>query len=780
MELDPQLLKQLLETFRVELEEQLQVITDGLLRLEKRLKKETRQDTLNAIFRAAHNIKGSARAIEIQDVSDIAHRLENLFSTLKEQNTKPSAGIVDLCLETLDRVRDAMAAHGGDTQVNRDYADLFARLDAAVNAETAEATVTSDVAGSDEPADVRTSGSDTGVSNIEAASAGADEEPAPDSRPAPETPAEAAPGAVAAMQQGGPEMIRVTTDKLDRVAALVEELQLAKIGMDDHFAGIQRLANKMQGLATLWSRSTSMLNRRAKRALPDDIQQLFHKSLDAVEELNALSNRMHKDMRSTTNRLGHVSNTLQGDVRMLRLVPASTLLRPMLRSVRDIARELGKRVHLELVGDDIEMDRAVLEGLRDPLTHLLRNAIDHGIEAPDKRRESGKPEEGQIRIEVSREGGQILLSVRDDGKGVDLSRIGQIAENKGLLDARAANDLSEEELLDLIFHPGFSSKEIITQVSGRGVGLDVVRANLRELKGQVAIETEVGRGTAFNLRVPLTLTTERGLQVRAGGEEFVIPSTAVERILDVTPADVLEVEASQAVMLDGRPIPLRDLGATLELSPTDTQGKSSFHLVVVSKGWRAVAFLVHEVIGEREIVIKRLGAPLVSVRNTSGATLTGSGDIIMVLNTSDLVESSLNGGARSRVVTAAPEEIEEMPSRVLVVDDSITTRTLERNILEVHGYDVTVAMNGSEAWDILQNDSFDLVVTDIEMPIMTGFELTERIKQDERLVETPVIIVSSLSSDAEKERGIEVGADAYIVKGHFETQALLDVVRRLI
>ncbi len=789
MDLDPALLAQLMAAFRVELEDQLQTITDGLIKLEKRQRKDTRQEVLNEIFRAAHNVKGSARGVGVAKVAEIAHHLESVFSSLRQSNTKPSAALIDLCLETVDAVRDAMAAFDQQDAPARDHEDLYQRLQAAGAAP-----------GRSRPRAQRLrrrggNGKEATPESSAPAAADASGVSAESSASTPDvqaSPAETSSDSPAAAGRANPgngstdsrtpapanEVVRVAVDKLDRVSALVEELQVAKIGMDDHCAGLKSFCAQVAQLGQEWARALPTAP-GAESGLPAGVHQLLRVSNDALVTLGEAAVRMHKTMRSTSSRVSLVSSTLDSDVRMLRLVPAATLLRPMVRTVRDIARDLDKDIALEIRGDDIEMDRAVLEGVRDPLIHLLRNAIDHGIETAADRARAGKASQGRIEVDVRSEGGQIYITIQDDGGGIDADAIAEAAVRKKLVQPAEAAHMSPREKLELIFRPGFSSKEIITDVSGRGVGLDVVRANMRELKGAVEIATTPGQGTTFTLRLPLTLTTERGLEVKAAGQKFVIPSTSVDRILELAAEDIVAVQTGHAILIDGAAVPLRPLRTALELAGDGLARQDRYEVVVISKGWQRVAFLVDEVLGEREIVVKRLRAPLVSVRNVSGATLTGSGEVIMVLNSGDLLNSAMRSGSYAAAFASVAEEAVAAP-RILVVDDSITTRTLERNILETHGYEVSIAADGKDAWDILQNETFDLIVTDIEMPQLNGFDLTKRIKDSERFEDTPVVIVSSLQKDEEKRRGIEVGADAYIVKGEFESRVLVDVVKQLV
>jgi two-component system, chemotaxis family, sensor kinase CheA len=490
--------------------------------------------------------------------------------------------------------------------------------------------------------------------------------------------------------------------------------------------------------------------------------------------------RLAKDMGRSVNRLSLLSEALQSQARTMRLVPMSTLLQPMARSVRDIARELGKNVNYQVTGGDVEMDRPVLEGIKDPLMHLLRNAIDHGIETPDERRAKGKAETGTLSISVDTRGNQISVIVRDDGAGINVDSIVRKAVSKKLITTAEVQTMSRAEKLDVVFRPGFSSKEIITDISGRGVGLDVVLSSMRSLKGRVQLDSVEGEGSTFTLTVPLTLSTEHGLLVRAGKAVFALPITSVERVMDVDPSELTEVEASQALVIGGTAVPVRELAAVLDLETNSGMARERLVVVVVAKGWQRIALLVDEIVGEREIVVKRFRPPLISVQNVIGGALTGSGEVIVVLNSADVVTSGLRQSTGRLAQRTASGDTDVAPAHILVADDSITARTLETSILETRGYQVTATADGEQAWEALQKDTFDLVLSDVEMPLLNGFELTQRIKANETYRHLPVVIVTSLANDADRRRGVEVGADAYIVKRQFETQALLEIIEQLI
>lgn len=742
MGLDPEIFKQLIETFKTELEEQLQVITNGILSLEKNdLDDSKRVKTIASIFRAAHSIKGAARSLGITDPGEIAHQVESLFSAIQRNEIILSSDIIDLCLEAVDKMRMAMQSYLDKKPLSFDLPDILQRL-GQVDKSKPLSTV-----------------------------------PLPDQKKEKKTPDATQP---LSTELTGHETIRVSLAHIDRVSALMEEMQVNKIAIDDHYTELSKLTAKINHFSHVFKQLLFSVRNNQVKEENENIKQLYYSGSDSFSEIYQFANQLHKNMRNRINELTTLSNSLQEEVRLLRLVPIENLLITFPRYLRDISHELNKEIELNITGGEVKIDKMVLEGLKDPLIHLLRNAVDHGIENGAERLASGKSESGHISIDIREEGNQILISVTDDGAGIDAKKIADTAIRKNIISSSELETMNENEILELIFRPGFSTREIITDVSGRGVGLDVVKTNLVPLKGQVGIKTDVGKGTTFYLRVPLTLTSERGLLLCSGGEVFVIPTHYVERVLAVNVNEIFEIEASQAVMLDGHPLLLRSLASVLDLDKKESFLQDQFPVVVIRKDWQVVAFLVDEIIGEREIVIKPLQEPLSNVPTIAGGTLSGSGHVIIVLNPLDLINQALHSGRMESISFSDEAPAAVMRPRILVVDDSITTRTLEKNILESKNYEVTVAVNGKEAWDLLQKQKFSLLITDVSMPIMDGFTLTDQIKKNEKMRGLPVIIVTSLGSDAEKKRGIEVGADAYIIKSEFESGALLEVVAQLV
>jgi two-component system chemotaxis sensor kinase CheA len=500
---------------------------------------------------------------------------------------------------------------------------------------------------------------------------------------------------------------------------------------------------------------------------------------DLAAGLNSLVSRLSNDK----NHLHLLSDDLQDGIRRVRLQPIAILFDRFPRLLRDLAREEGKEIVLLVEGAGVEVDRQVLELMVAPLTHLLRNALDHGIELPAARQAAGKPPAGTIRLRAEQRGNDILLQVGDDGAGMDPQAVRRAAVERGLLSAQDAAALSDAEALKLILRSGFSTASQVTALSGRGVGLDVVHQNLEQLHGLIQIDTQPGLGTTFTLTLPLTLTTTHLLLVQVSAVTVALPMTNVERILRVQVDQIFTVEGRPVIYAGGQALPLISLGQVLELSPAvqSLPAGARLPVVILRVVDRRVALSVDALVGAQEAVVKNLGRQLRRVRNVAGATILGDGQVVVILNVAGLMKSIQSFPVGRAALPTAAEAVRRR--RVLVVDDSITTRTLEKHILENAGYQVQVAADGQEAWDLLHlgdNKTLDLVVADVQMPHMDGFELTEKIKGDARTDSLPVILVTSLESPQDRLRGLNAGADAYITKGAFDQRNLLETIERLI
>jgi two-component system chemotaxis sensor kinase CheA len=418
--------------------------------------------------------------------------------------------------------------------------------------------------------------------------------------------------------------------------------------------------------------------------------------------------------------------------------------------------------------------------LKDPLIHLLRNSVDHGIEAPEIRQEMSKPAQGTISIAISqKDGGKIEIAITDDGAGIDIEKVKAAVTKTGELPAEEAKQLEEQEVLALVFRSGISTSPIITDLSGRGLGLAIVREKIERLGGVITLESHAGTGTIFRILLPLTLATFRGILVRASERLFIVPAISVERVERVAAGDIRTVENRETIPLNGQALSLVRLGDVLELPSREASGEEVY-AVVLGSGLEHIAFQVDEVVGEQEVLVKTLGPLLSRVRNVASASVLGSGEVVPVLNVPDLIKSATQTAAIPRQHGAAEMPADVAKHTILVVEDSITSRSLLKNILESAGYAVSTAVDGIDAYTTLKTETFDLVVSDVEMPRMDGFDLTARIRADKNLSELPIVLVTALEHREHRERGVEVGANAYIVKSSFDQSNLLEVVRRLI
>ncbi|HEY1013155.1 MAG TPA: response regulator, partial [Herpetosiphonaceae bacterium] len=508
-----------------------------------------------------------------------------------------------------------------------------------------------------------------------------------------------------------------------------------------------------------------------KRDIQSRLQQLF----ETIDQTQA-------DLRTAIERwTSHHASTdvlvdeLEAEVMATRLQPIAGLFAPIPRAVRELARELQKEVALVTEGETTEADRKLIEMLSDPLLHLVRNALDHGIEPPEEREAAGKQREATLRLCARSLGGSVELLVSDDGRGISAEAIRQTAVRKGLIEADDAARLRDDEALELIWQPGFSTSSFITDVSGRGVGMDVVRTAVTEVGGRIEIDTELGRGTTFIMTLPLTLLTTRVLLFEASGGMYALPSTACLAGRRVRSDEIETVEGRPTFAYDGRTIPVVALAPLLDQRGPLPDPSQISTILILGPAQRPLGLLVNRMIDEREAVVKSLGPILAQQRLCSGSIILPDGRLVLLLNPATVAER-----AREVARPAAPPAAHLQPARLLVAEDSFTTRELLRSILQSAGYQVETAVNGRDALDKVQSNPYDLVVSDVEMPHLTGFELTRRIRGDQRLSNLPVIIITSLARESDRREGLLAGAQAYIVKSQFDQSNLLETIHQLL
>ncbi|MBN1285391.1 MAG: response regulator [Anaerolineae bacterium] len=721
------LLRNLRLTFRAEAAEHLQTLNRILLQLERTPDAAAGRPLLQEALGAAHTLKGAAQAVEFDEIARLVHAVESAMQAMGQREEPPGAAVYDLLYDALDTVERAL----GGQMVATDL--LYDRLAAAAGAGA-------------EPADA-------GVR---------DELPALDGT-APVTP--------------GEETIRVSVRKLDDLMAQAGELLVSKLSAEQRRQDVQGIHHRLAQWPKTWRIIKTLLphlDGEAGRQLTELLADLNDELSRLTEAINVLDYAIGHD----TLRLGMVTAGLQDEARRVRMVPFQTLALGLQRAVRDAAHDEDKNVTLRITGGEVELDKQVLETLKDPLLHLLRNAVGHGIEPPDERARAGKPAQGDILLAVCQRGGEIHLTVQDDGRGFDLERLRAAAHARE--DIAPDAHISDDELIELAFMPGVSTASQVTGVSGRGIGLDVVRQRLHNLQGRVRVESEPGKGATFYVVVPVSLSVTHALLVKVGQEIFALPLLAVEQIHK--PRKQFTVEGRWMLEINGARLPMVPLAGILK-RPLNGGGQTGEPLVViVGAAEQRLALLVNDVIAQQELVAKALGRPLKHVRNVAGAALLGSGEPVIILNPAELIES-----AKSVDMTAMPglrrdsaQAGDAAAAHILVVDDSITTRTLEKNILETAGYRVSTATNGEEALERLKAHPIDLIVSDVKMQPIDGIEFTRHIREDPAYEGMPIILVTSMESREDRERGMQAGADAYIIKRGFDQAELLAAIEQFL
>lgn len=757
---DEEFLPKLREAFAIEAREHLQATTAGLLELEKAGETPRQKPLIETIFREIHSLKGAAGAVSRTDLQTVCQALEDVFSAWKRQPVRVSAEGFD----TLNRAVDLVGRLLKSSDVTQDAAeqDAIAHM----------ARQISDLLRAPSPPEAAK------VKPPKGDKAAASPPPTSPVPPQAETP----PQEEAQIS----DTVRIRMVKMDSLLRKAEEMVSVKLTARQHAVELHELGDVLDEWRKEWMKVRDL----TRSGLAGQSEAALTKLGGFLEwnqsYMHLLEKRLHA-LAGTAGRDEHAINMLVDelldDAKRLVMLPFSTLLDLLPKMVRDLARAGGKEAAITVHGREVEIDKRILQEMKDPLIHLMRNSVDHGIEKPTQR--SHKPSCGTLSVSVSqRDAGKVEIVVSDDGTGINMEKVKEAAIRAGTLSAEEAAQLDEQAVLMHIFDSGVSTSPIITEISGRGLGMAIVREKVEKLGGSITIETVLGAGTTFRIVLPVTLATFKGILVSSGGQTFVIPTTNVWCIKRVARDDIQTVENRDTMTLDGHAIAFVRLDEALELPPRAQKDQSGFmEVVVLGAAEKRIGFAVDEVFSEQEVLVKNLGKPLLRVRNVSGATVLGSGVPAVILNAADLLKSAvrLAGTGRRAVATNGVKAAEAAhATSILVTDDSVTSRMLLKNILESSGYQVVTAIDGVEALTALKTRDFDLVVSDVEMPRMDGFDLTARIRADKKLAEIPVVLVTALSSREHQERGIDVGANAYIVKSSFDQSNLLEVIRKLI
>jgi two-component system, chemotaxis family, sensor histidine kinase and response regulator WspE len=717
----------MLDLFRLEVEAQGQVLTAGLLALER---SPAAADQLEECMRAAHSLKGAASIVGLQAGVRVAHAMEDCFVAAQHGGLLLRQYQIDRLLRGVDLLGRLEVSAAGSSEVDGFLADLRQAIEAP---EEEQMTIAAAVSASD----------------------------------------------VAVPREMTERVLRVTAQNLNRLLGLTGESLVESRRLKpfvDSLLRIRRLYT--QASAAIGGVRETLVGEVTGKAT-DDALAAAQKIMVECDEL--LAQRLLQlevfDGRSTG-----LANRMYEEALACSMRPFADAMPRFPRMIRDLGRELGKPTRLEIVGETTQVDRDVLERLDAPLGHLLRNAVDHGIESSEQRRSAGKAAEGLIRLEARHTAGVLQILINDDGGGIDLEALRTAVVRRKLATADFARALSEPELLEFLFLPGFTLKDTVTEISGRGVGLDAVASMVRQLRGSVRLTSHRGVGSRIVLQLPLTLSIVRTLLAEVGGEPYAFPLANISRTLSLQRAQIESLEGRQLFEFEGRPVGLVDACQVLGgiAKPADSDCTS---VIVVGESTNSYGLAVDRFLGERELVVRPLDARLGKVKDIAAAALMEDGSPVLIVDVEDLrqsIERLISTERLTRLPQAAGAQLGKSRKRVLVVDDSLTVRELERKLLDSRGYEIEVAVNGMEGWNSVRTGNFDLVVTDVDMPRMDGIELVRLIRSDPILKRLPVMIVSYKDREEDRQRGLEAGADYYLTKGSFHDETLLRAVVDLI
>ncbi|GAB6179506.1 response regulator [Desulfotomaculum defluvii] len=764
--------------FFVEAEERIKVMSSGLLQLEEQPQPELQEKMVETIFREAHSLKGAARSVNITDIETICHALENILALVKRKELSLSPAVFDILHKSLDTMTNALADPSGNSTAVLELLQILKTLEKSKPKEENKAE-TSLI-----PSHILDS-----LHNL-------------------------APVAKASLDQQVPgdtgkqinqliiksnedQNIRISTTKLDEILYLSEELLSAKLSAAQLVSDLRSVTDSVKMRQREWYKLTPLIRKARKMVdMGKDFNdsgdwlkvftallEVYEKEFEFIKQLDKKTQNVRKLSEHNHRYIcGNVDKLLK-QIKKTLMQPVSTLFHNVPKDVRDLSRAQGKEVKVNLHGLEVEVDKRILEQLKDPILHIVRNCIDHGIETPEVRKGLGKTLQGILHISVTQVGGnKVEIVIADDGAGIDLAQVQKAAVSRGLLTKQQEGKLGYKELLDLIFLSELSTSPMITDISGRGLGLAIVREKVESLGGEVAVETRPATGTTFKLLLPVAISTFRGTLVKTAEQNFIVPSSSIKQVLRIKREDVKTVENQETLAINGQVVPLINLAEVLELSYQGIQSQNTdpLKVLVVSSSQKQIAFQVDEIISEQEVLVKPLGKQLKRVRNISGVTVLGTGQVVPILHVPDLIKAAIRYPTNNiKAVASEPRQVDQRKS-VLIVEDSITSRMLLKNIVQSAGYRVISAVDGVDALTTLKTEEFHLVVSDVEMPRMNGFDLTAQIRGDEKLSHLPVILVTSLDSREDRERGIDVGANAYIVKSSFDHSDLLSVIKRLI
>jgi two-component system chemotaxis sensor kinase CheA len=814
MENNQDFLKKILATFKAEAEENLNAMAIHLIELEKNPPKPRQEELNEIIYRVAHSLKGASRSVNLNEIESICHAFEDVMSAIRDEEITYNTQVFDALHQTIDIITELLEYDNDDIgdelqEKVSEHIDMLLMVESGIevegtgksrNRKSSEAKPIIE-----EIEDVKEPEAEPETEKVLEQEQDLDVPQLKVETPIPQEPekhvvskktvakSKARRDNASFNKSAADETIRISTQKLDNVLSQAEEMLSLKLRAIQRTKNLKNTISKFsawhkesfavlqtaQAVKLLLQKKGNLDGLSADQTQVAELSQYLEWTnsfvKDIEKELNDLREFSIQEIHTISSRI----ESLLDDVKELIAVPFSTLSMVFPKMIRDIAKDLDKQVDFSIEGDDIRIDRRILEKIRTPLLHILRNSIDYGIELPEERAKKGKSTVGKVSLKIKRlENSKISVVVSDDGAGINKEKLKQLYISDNNISELNAKNVTEKEYLNYIFQSGVSTSDIVTDLSGRGLGLAIAWQEVQQIGGSIEVQTEANKFTKFSIQLPLSIVTFRGVLIQVSGHEFVIPTVLVERVLRTEKEAIKTVEGKATILFQDEVVPLIKLSEILQLN--EKQDKSPFiHVAIFEDNTRKIGFVIDRVINEQEVLVKNFNKQLKRVRNISGATILGSGKVVPILNISDLFKSSAKV---TSTLTASYDNVsdEDKVTNILVVDDSITSRTLLKNILEAAGYNVTTAIDGLEGFTKLKEGAFAVVISDVEMPRLDGFGLTSKIRADKAVSDIPVILVTSLSKREHREKGIDVGANAYIVKSNFDQSNLLDILERLI
>ncbi len=783
-ESQPKISRQMTDIFLEEAGELVEKLNRDLLELEKMPESST---LVASILRNLHTLKGSAYMVEFRRIGDLAHKLEDYFQLYREQNTVEKMEMLNPAFSALDLIEGMLTSiRQGEGEKALQFTTRMAEIDNKLYSYQGQ-----------EQQEISATTVKSKKTRPVVSGKGRDE-----------------------------KSVKINTDYLDNLINMATDLVVNRTELAAHFDHLKNLMQKIEAgkkqlhqaknsLEDLIEDSASIGTVDQKTGETDfekeeDISTIsgtFKDITHAVDQISHDLNRLSQDLEKNILQISNLSKSLHSDILRVRMVPIETLFNRFPRSIRDLAKEQGKRVTFTIEGNDTEMDRAMVESMADPLMHILRNAVDHGIEDPKTRAERNKKRIGNITLRARQDKSQVVIEVTDDGQGIDLDKVKKTIIKKKLASRATVNKMTEAELLNFIFYPEFSTREKAGKISGRGVGLDVVATQIQKLKGNIRIRTEKNVGTTFSIRVPLTLVISQALMTKVGDQQIAIPLIAVQESIEIKPSDILYDDNRRYIQTKDKLLPFVTLNEILHYTKKSTRQEGGTVIIIHDAGV-SVALGISEISGRQEIVIKSLGNQLQNIEYVAGGTILADGEVALILDYAAvirMVELQFFGNIRNsqsirekrvegkkpqmelmyvkttpRMQKTIPQKtIKDRKARVLVVDDSASVRNFVSTALEKKGFSTLKASNGKEALKIMKNEGVDLIITDLEMPVMDGFEVITKIRKQKKFNDIPIVILTGRSGKTQSNRGMELGANGFIGKP-FKEGDLLDMIDNFI